>query len=331
MSGVKRVPLNVYVIDYRRRLLADSRDASIQDRSTKEPMLWSIDYNIESCNPWWSTRLIGVPVERSSLRRGDASFFDRGVVELCEREMELCTHVFFSPPWTWNSCQSSRRRGTAGDLFLACLAPCLADRLSPVRANFAIDRRNERTRGRFLSLSLFSLVFPLFFFSRACDYARLQRTVGDRDEGWVVCRDGIAGAPLIYPFTHPCWRPGSCKGAPTLLADRATGRGPSFSLLFALLGLYLPYLSPCPAPSLFFFLLHRFSHFCLSFSFFLSRSRSLLPVLDLLADFFAPFCSGPLCPALHARFIEMILDDLRQRIHNVARVADPMGSRLERA
>jgi len=60
------------------------------------------------------------------------------------------------------------------------------------------------------------------------------------------------GPPLIYPFTHPYRRPGSCKGAPTLLADRATGRGLSFTPLFAaLLGAstYLPYLPPCSPPA----------------------------------------------------------------------------------
>lgn len=180
--------------------------------------------------------------------------------------------------------------GTAVDLLFGFSCVCLVDRFSPVRANF--DREhdrsgNERTRG---SLPVSFSVFPLGFFSRACDYARLRRTVGDRDEGWVVCRDGIAGAPLIYPFTHPCRRPGSCKGAPTLLAVRATGRGLSFSLLFAaLLGLYIPYLPPYSVPSsLFFFLLHRFSHFCLSFSFFLTLARFCLilacsPISSLLS------------------------------------------------
>lgn len=79
---------------------------------------------------------------------------------------------------------------------------CLADRLSPVRANFDRARSIGERKYAGESLSLF-LCLPSFF-SRACDYARLRRTVGDRDEGWVVCRDGIAGAPLIYPFTHPC-------------------------------------------------------------------------------------------------------------------------------
>lgn len=78
----------------------------------------------------------------------------------------------------------------------------------------------------------------------------------------------------------------------------------------------------------------RISASSLSFSlflfFFLSRSHSLLPDLGLLADFLRSFLFritismlGTLCPVRRR--------DLRKRIHNVAHVADPMGSRFERA
>lgn len=93
---------------------------------------------------------------------------------------------------------------------------------------------------------LLSLVFC--FFSRACDYVQFARTrsfVGDRDEGWVVCRDGIAGAPLIYPFTHqPCLEPGSIvQGAPTLFTRHR--QGPLFCSLLS--SLFRPSsLSRCP-------------------------------------------------------------------------------------
>lgn len=94
--------------------------------------------------------------------------------------------------------------GTAVISSSACLAP-RGSALTGSRElrSGTIDRRTKERGGVSLSLSLF-LCLPSLFFSRACDYARLRRTVGDRDEGWVVCRDGIAGAPLIYPFTHPC-------------------------------------------------------------------------------------------------------------------------------
>lgn len=190
----------------------------------------------------------------------------------------------------------------------------------------AIEERKRSVERRFYaggdpfsllsSSSTSSVFFCLVFFSRACVYARLRRTVGDRDEGWVVCRDGIAGAPLIYPFTHPYERPGSCKGAPILLANRATGRGPSFTPLFAtllgLLPIYLISLSlflSSVSSSLFLFLLHHFSRFCLlSLSLFLYLPSSLAsacswPARRFLRSFpFRPTTSTASCPILEEIF-----------------------------
>lgn len=257
-----------------------------------------------------SRRARRVPVERLSFRRGDeAGDETRGMAIFCERDRN-CVLTSFSLFRKRGTLELAS--GTAVDLLFGFSCVCLVDRFSPVRANF--DREhdrsgNERMRG---SLPVSFSVFPLGFFSRACDYARLRRTVGDRDEGWVVCRDGIAGAPLIYPFTHPCRRPGSCKGAPTLLAVRATGRGLSFSLLFAaLLGLYIPYLPPCSP-----YLLPSFSSSYtasrisayLSLSFFLTLARFCLilacsPISSLLS------VPDHEVPSLHlvprARFIEI--------------------------
>lgn len=87
-------------------------------------------------------------------------------------------------------------------LFLGFSCSCPSHRFAQT-----IDQRdrseNEINAGGVLSLSV-CLPSLFFFFHARADYARLRRIVGDRDEGWVVCRDGIAGAPLIYPFTHPC-------------------------------------------------------------------------------------------------------------------------------
>jgi len=157
-----------------------------------------------------------------------------------------------------------------------------------------------------LSLSLLLLSSLSFFFSRACDYARCK---GPLAIGMKVgsCVEMESPGPRLY--TH----------LPTRADDQDRVRGPRSSspielpggaplLLFSspfldslltlslslscTLSLFLP-----PTPLLVFLPLFL--------SLFLSRS--LLPFLDLLADFFAPFCSGPrLCPALHARFIEMI-------------------------
>ena len=185
-------------------------------------------------------KLIGVPDRKiiSSLRRR-ANFFGQGIIELCEREMELCTHIFFSPPWNVEELLPiDSASGTAGRSLLDLF--CSLSRGSALTGSRELRDRSENERknaGEVLVPVSPSFVFPLFFFLTRVRLRSLQRTVGDRDEGWVVCRDGIAGAPLIYPFTHPCWRPGSCKGAPILLADQATGRGPSFTLLFTLLGL----------------------------------------------------------------------------------------------
>lgn len=77
----------------------------------------------------------------------------------------------------------------------------------------------------------------LSFFSRACDYARsLEETVWwYRDEGWIVCRDGIVGAPLIYPFTHQRHHSQDRIGGPDPLHP-ASYQGPLLysSLLFLL-------------------------------------------------------------------------------------------------
>ena len=69
-----------------------------------------------------------------------------------------------------------------------------------------------------------------------------------------MCRDGIVGASLIYPFTHQPRHGQDRIGGPDPLLTRRPTRGPSFILLFSSLFLVVPLSStsvPCippPAP-----------------------------------------------------------------------------------
>jgi len=153
------------------------------------------------------------------------------------------------------------------------------------------------------------------------------------------------GPPLIYPFTHPYGRSGSCKGAPTPLAD-CHREGPLFysSLRRPSWGFYLSTLSPSlffASSSLFLFLLHRFSRsYLLSF---LSLSLSLFSSVLHLCPSLAHFCLLSDCSSIPSLLSvlahvygfmpgsEEIFEFKNGLVTWLGSVADPLGSRLEQA
>lgn len=148
--GMKRDSLNIHVINYRR---GGSGSRDVQDRR-RNPCFNRL-INIKTSNPWW-------PDSSDSCRRIIFSPRDgvRGVARLCERERN-CVLTSFS---------LLRKRGTLASLPRAQrwsplrLLLLLADRLSPVRANFDRARSigERKNAGKCPCLSF--PVFPLFFF-----------------------------------------------------------------------------------------------------------------------------------------------------------------------
>lgn len=274
-----------------RRITRGEDAALARDTSDEETRVdRSIDRRLETVGsdcPWNGQliyRRLSTPGPTRARCDRDSEFLRTRVVKLCGKVAVLTSFSLFRKRETL-----ARRIGVGhGRRCLFSVAPLasLGVGLSPVRASRRSTRliggvrRTEesgetltREGGRAVYVSRFFSLSLCLFFSRACDYARLRRTVGDRDEGWVVCRDGIAGAPLIYPFTHPCRRPGSCKGAPTLLARARSGGAP-----LLVLSCPPPFLDSLPTltPSSFSITLSLSSYYTAT-SFLCRLSRSLLP------------------------------------------------------
>lgn len=198
------------------------------------------------------------------------------------------------------------KSGTGGDLsssaFLSLVSRIGSHRFA--RTSIGRDRsENERTRGRFLFLSF--LWLPSLF-SRARAITLVCEGSGPLAIGMKVgsCVEMESPGPRLY--THLPTRDGQDRargprpsspieppgGAPLLVLFSSPFLDSTYLISLLVLRLLLSFSSSYTASCI--------SASSLSLFFFLSRS--LLPSdLGLLADFFAPFCSGPrrLCPVPH--------------------------------